>query len=55
MYIEGDTDQGRLTKVKLLGKSMRNAPSSDIQDYLYQRADKIQNLLLICILDQIQL
>ena len=46
MYIEGDTDQGRLTKVKLLGKSMRNAPSSDIQDYLYQRADKNPELII---------
>lgn len=39
-YIEQDSAKGRLTKTRLLGKSMRNAPDSDVQDYLYQRAEK---------------
>ena len=39
-FIEADSASGRLTKVRLLGKSMRNAPDSDVQDYLYQRAEK---------------
>ena len=39
-FIEEDSAAGRLTKVRLLGKSMRNAPDTDIQDYLYQRAEK---------------
>ena len=39
-FIESDSASGRLTKVRLLGKSMRNAPDSDVQDYLYQRAEK---------------
>lgn len=39
-FIESDSAAGRMTKVRLLGKTMRNAPDSDIQDYLYQRAEK---------------
>ena len=39
-YIEQDSAKRRLTKTRLLGKSMRNAPDSDVQDYLYQRAEK---------------
>ena len=39
-YIEQDSVEGRLTKVKLLGKAMRHAPSSDIENYLYERAEK---------------
>lgn len=45
-YIEQDSAQGRMTKVRLLGKSMRNAPDSDIQDYLYQRAEKNPDLII---------
>ncbi len=45
-YIEQDSAEGRLTKVKLLGKIMRNAPDSDIQDYLYQRAEKNPNQII---------
>lgn len=39
-FIEEDSAQGRATKVRLLGKSMRNAPDTDVQDYLYSRAEK---------------
>lgn len=40
VFIENDSAAGRLTKCKLLGKAMRNAPDTDIQDYLYSRAEK---------------
>ena len=39
-YIESDSVDGRLTKCKLLGKNLRNAPSSDVQEYLYTEAEK---------------
>lgn len=39
-YIESDSVSGRLTKCKLLGRVMRNAPDSDVMDYLYQKAEK---------------
>lgn len=39
-FIEEDSASGRALKVKLLGKSMRNAPDTDVQDYLYSRAEK---------------
>lgn len=39
-YIEGDSVDGRLTKCKLLGKNLKHAPSSDVQDYLYTEAEK---------------
>ena len=39
-FIEQDSANGRLTKCKLLGKAMRNAPDTDVQDYLYTRAEK---------------
>ena len=39
-YIEDDSADGRLTKCKLLGKNLRNAPSSDVQEYLYTEAEK---------------
>ena len=39
-YIEKDSMAGRLTKCKLLGRNMTNAPESDVTDYLYQRAQK---------------
>lgn len=40
VFIENDSPQGRITKCKLLGKAMRNAPDTDVQDYLYNRAEK---------------
>ena len=40
VFIENDSPAGRITKCKLLGKSMRNAPDTDVQDYLYNRAEK---------------
>lgn len=46
MFIENDSPAGRLTKTKLLGKAMRNAPDSDVQDYLYTRADKEPALII---------
>ena len=45
-FIESDSASGRLTKVRLLGKSMRNAPDSDVQDYLYQRAEKDPSVII---------
>lgn len=39
-YIGEDSKNGRLTKCKILGKYMNNAPDSDVEDYLYQRAEK---------------
>ena len=39
-YIGKDSKSGRLTKCKLLGKYMENAPDSDVEDYLYQRAER---------------
>jgi len=39
-YIEEDSVDGRLTKCKLLGKNLRNAPASDVQEYLYTEAEK---------------
>ena len=38
-YIENDSTDGRLTKCKLLGRNMRHAPSSDVEDFLYQKAE----------------
>lgn len=40
VFIEQDSPAGRLTKCKLLGKIMRNAPDPDVQNYLYTRAEK---------------
>jgi len=45
-YVEEDSVDGRLTKCKLLGKSMRYAPSSDVEDYLYQEAEKSPNRII---------
>ena len=39
-FIEKDSVNGRLTKCKLLGKLMYNAPDSDVAEYLYERAEK---------------
>lgn len=39
-YIGQDSVNGKLTKCKILGKYMYNAPESDVTDYLYQRAEK---------------
>lgn len=45
-FIEQDSAEGRATKVKLLGKRMYNAPDSDIQDFLYQKAEANPNLII---------
>jgi hypothetical protein len=37
-YIEEDSADGRLTKCKLLGRNLRNAPSSDVEEFLYNKA-----------------
>lgn len=39
-FIGQDTKTSRLTKCKLLGKYMDNAPDSDVEDYLYQAAER---------------
>ena len=36
--IESDSESGRLTKTKLLGKIMTNAPATDVAEWLYSRA-----------------
>lgn len=45
-FIGQDTKNGRLTKCKLLGKYMENAPDSDVEDYLYQVAEKNPDMVL---------
>ena len=35
-----DSADGRLTKCKLLGKNLRNAPSPDVEAFLYETAEK---------------
>lgn len=45
-FVEEDSVDGRLTKCKLLGKNMRYAPSSDVEDYLYQVAEKNPNQII---------
>lgn len=45
-FIEQDISEHRKVICKLLGKSMRNAPDTDIQDYLYQKAEKDPNLII---------
>ncbi len=39
-YISNDSADGRLTKCKLLGKNMRNAPTPDVEAFLYEMAEK---------------
>lgn len=39
-YIFDDSEEGRVTKCKLMGKIMRNAPPSDVTDFLLLRAEK---------------
>ncbi len=38
-FINNDSYDGHLTKVKLLGKNMTNAPASDVANYLYEKAE----------------
>lgn len=45
-FVEEDSVDGRLTKCKLLGKNMKYAPSSDVEDYLYQIAEKNPNQII---------
>lgn len=45
-FIEQDSSEHRLVICKLLGKSMRNTPDTDVQDYLYQKAEKNPNLII---------
>lgn len=40
IFIEQDSIDGRVTKCKLLGKNLKNAPSSDVQAFLYDEAAK---------------
>lgn len=35
-----DSADGRLTKCKLLGKNMRNAPTPDVEAFLYETAER---------------
>lgn len=41
-----DSADGKLTKCKLLGRSMRNAPASDIEAYLLERAESDPALII---------
>lgn len=45
-FIEQDSSEHRKVICKLLGKTMRNAPDTDIQDYLYQKAEKNPELII---------
>lgn len=45
-YILNDSENGRLTKCKLLGREMYNSPSSDVADYLIQIAEKTPNQII---------
>lgn len=45
-FISEDSANGRLTKCKLLGKMMRNAPDADVEEYLYQRAEQNPALII---------
>jgi len=45
-FIEEDTLNGHLTKCKLLGKPMMNAPATDVMDYLYQFAESEPNRII---------
>lgn len=45
-YIGKDSKQGRLTRCKLLGKYMENAPDSDVEEYLYQEAQRNPDVIL---------
>lgn len=45
-YILDDSEDGKLTKCKLLGRPMRNAPSSDVTAYLLERAEKEPGLII---------
>lgn len=44
--VESDSVENRLTKCKLLGKNMRYAPASDVEDYLYQVCEKDPNKII---------
>lgn len=46
VFIENDTEAGRVTKCKLLGKNVRNTSPIDIQNYLYSRAEKDPNEII---------
>lgn len=39
-FIMNDSADGRLTKCKLLGKNMRNAPTPDVEAFLYEIAER---------------
>ena len=45
-YIEGDSQYGRLTKCKLLGRYMENAPDTDVQEYLYREAERTPDKII---------
>lgn len=45
-FIEQDSPNGCQTKVRLLGRPMKNSPDSDVRDYLYSRAEKDPNLII---------
>ena len=46
VFIDQDSAAGRLTKCKLLGKNMKNFPDTDVQYYLYERADRNPNEII---------
>lgn len=45
-FIENDSLDGRLTKCKLLGKNMKNAPSPDVEAFLYEIAEKTPDKII---------
>lgn len=45
-YVFGDSPNGILTKCRLLGRNMKNAPFTDAQDLLLQEAEKRPNKVI---------
>ena len=41
-----DSFDGRLTKCKLLGRNFKNAPASDVEDYLYNKAESNPQMVI---------
>jgi hypothetical protein len=45
-FIMEDSFDGRLTKCKLLGRNFKNAPASDVEDYLYNKAESNPQMVI---------
>lgn len=45
-FIMEDSFDGRLTKCKLLGRNFKNAPASDVEDFLYTKAESNPQMII---------